>query len=344
MATGTNSELLVHGFIRVFNAENNKNNCNKLILNTIPNEIMDLCFTLFNEEFCWNLSITDLSSMKPRECITSSPIIYNDDLSFHCKVYSSSKGFRKIRLHLLSMNNNIIKHCIVSSSLYCDQINAYSRQVYKYCPDSNKTKHSIRMKNCHDIIDNNQLTIRCNIYSVEITYNDELNMDKLYFPGNILSNKDHYLQSQVEFTWNVSNKLIKSFKTCGYGESYFSPLFNKYWNILCTPNGATYRVEGKFQIGLQIVKWPKNIKLMKIEFYINGTFDSEPKQYEKLFDIETNQTEFYCQKNTFDVNKINHQLSFNVKIKILEIYDYYNQIVSNTKWNQYGIINDNIVQ
>ena len=331
------SELLVYGYIHVFNKKNKENMINMII----PIEIMNLCESFFNEEFRWILNISDLLLMKPREYIVSDPIIYNDDLSFHCKVYSSSKGFRKIRLHLLSMNSNIIKHCIVSSSLYCDEMKAYSRQVYKYCPDSNKTKHSIRMlmndnhNHNYKEIKNKQLTIRCNIYSVEITYNDELNMNKLYFPSNHCND---LLKSSFEFVWNVSNELLSSFKTCGYGESYFSPLFDKYWNILCTPNGATYRVKGKFQIGLQIVKWPKNIKIMKIKFIVNGTFDLEPKEYSKLFDIETNQTEFYCQKNTFNVNKIENELSFNVKIKIIQIYNQYNEIIPSEQWNQYGIV------
>ena len=326
MAESEKTELLVHGYIDHCNLDNH-----------IPLEIIKLCILFCNEEFKWILNMNDLISMKQREYMISLPIIYNDDLSFHCKVYSSSKGFRKIRLHLLSMNNNLIKHCVVSSSLYCDEIDAYSRQVYKYCPNSNKTKHSIRilLNDDHQKYEHKQLTIRCNIYSVQVTFNDQRQQKQqklLYYPFD----RKHEFKKEFEFTWNVNNLLLSSFVNCPYGASYFSPDFND-WNILCTPNGASYRVKGKFQIGLQIIKWPKNIKSMDILFIVNGTFDNKPKQYEKHFDIEINQTEFYCNKNTFDLQLITNKLSFNVKIKIKQIKDQNNKIIPTQLWKKYNI-------
>eukprot|EP01084_Bolivina_argentea_P068935 125478_1 len=119
-----------------------------------------------------------------------------------------------------------------------------------------------------------------------------------------------------------------------YKQGIYSDSFdNDNWCLLISPNGAI--VDGRSEFYVQCLHFPHNIKSMdvKVKFEINN----KTSQFEMV-----NFTHGSNRKGGFVGMKFNEfeqikSLSFSVTLEIMNIYDENDQIIEQSKYEQYGI-------
>merc|ERR1712154_434229 len=149
----------------------------------------------------------------------------------------------------------------------------------------------------------------------------------------LMNKNEHYL-------WNISDKQqINKMKDAKYGYCTFSNNFggnnNDNWTIKYYPEGMKGN-DFRGAIFLRLLRKPIKIKTLKVRYSIELNENVIIEEV-KEFSDEYHSNGYWIKKlsMTPDINKCS--LQFNVKIDILEIRNYDDQVIQNTEWNKYGV-------
>eukprot|EP01084_Bolivina_argentea_P062054 113466_1 len=307
-------------------------------------DVTNLCVLFFDEELRCIFKeekLKKLLSMNNGECVYTQDIQYNDDLTFWCTLvpnglrtkpmYDKCIGYLQSFLSI-KIKSEKVKHCTVSFTLYCDELEAEYRALKRFKSTTSKSGFlcDLKLSECKKL---NQLTFRCIIHCLTIQYNKECDYKQLYYP----SKTKVIFQINLKFKWNLNASLLEKFKNCVCGQRYNSPNFGNF--CLCiAPNGTHEPMKETLEIILKILKWPNEIKRMTVSCELCSNYDASSQKYIHELDLGKTRKTIVCAKNAFLRNHLKDELVFNIHVKILDLYDETDQQILVDEWDKYGFI------
>ena len=315
----------------------------------MPEVLVRLCLLFFDQDVTLIIrgnKLKQLLSSKKNCGVGIYRIKFNQDLCIVIYIISNRAGPRCRcidNFHVaLSVDTMLvdIDHVIICSEIRCYDPATENEPLVPNMKASLKfTQENERQAKCAPIAKSSQfenaqqLIIKFIIHSLKIKYKTLTNTNTSYYPSSTAAQ----LNGITLLKLNVPELLMNKFKNWHNGITFHGPLSNNLC-IWCRPNGTTPECVGMFKYGVAFISFPETITKMRVKCVVKCNLNEVVNEYKRV--IRDKQRYIYFEKNTFLTNKLEDQLTFDIKVVIMELYDLNNDIIPRDKWNHHDVISN----
>ena len=179
------------------------------------------------------------------------------------------------------------------------------------------------------------LTFKFNIRSLELKYKNDENKDEILFYPSL---KARLLKQETRLNWDID---VNKLKDCIPGRCVCSKIMDNY-NIVCFPKGIMQVAEDGFFAGIHLMSYPLNISKMviviKIIFHVNASLY---KEHEDEIEMKLSQYETKGLNCGFSVDgidlKYTKEMNIETKVVVKKLYDMNGMEIPEDEWKDHNV-------
>eukprot|EP01084_Bolivina_argentea_P078557 142561_1 len=338
LLTESEQKYLIFGYFR-----------EKCYLN-IPVVLINCCILYYNDIFAWNVTKHQMMALynceaEQEPCSNSFKI---NNITFYCSLYSPSGKWCILSLFFNSLPQNISEitiHC----KLYGVESNILYKNTSVLNPIHNYVEWNRWNMKTSEYIYEDSWTFLCCVQILDIKWNDKSSKMNTYCKPPIT------LPSHIEYQWNINDTLLNILKSeflllKQHDKNYHRDTYhisnyfaNNCFSLVCESRIHSWG-DPALDLSLCLYRLPERVKMIVVKHknwvVHNDKFIEEGYVYDKWkgsLSYEDNKGMFNRILH-YDPDWKMEQLSFKVKVDIIEVYDLKGNKILKEKWDEYGVI------